>query len=83
MSAHWPLFATDEVCMRYFNRVVFSSFVLLLWAAAYANSSSDPLCKKPITGIAGCCARARIGQAAAAPASVMNSRRLIETPGEV
>jgi uncharacterized protein YchJ len=32
----------------------------------------------PITGIAGCCARAASGQAAAAlPMSVMNSRRFI------
>jgi hypothetical protein len=33
--------------------------------------------RNPITGIAGCCARAASGQAAAAlPSSVMNSRRL-------
>jgi hypothetical protein len=30
----------------------------------------------PITGIVGCCARAASGHAAAAPRSVMNSRRL-------
>ena len=37
--------------------------------------------RKPITGIAGCCARAASGQAAAAPpSSVMNSRRLIRSP---
>jgi hypothetical protein len=35
----------------------------------------------PITGIAGCCARAASGQAAAAlPSSVMNARRLIQSP---
>ncbi len=34
---------------------------------------------KPITGTAGCCARAACGHAAAAPpSSVMNSRRLID-----
>jgi hypothetical protein len=30
---------------------------------------------KPITGIAGCCARAASGQAAAPPRAKMNSRR--------
>jgi hypothetical protein len=29
----------------------------------------------PITGIAGCCARAAIGHAAAPPKTAMNSRR--------
>ena len=36
--------------------------------------------RKPITGIAGCCARAASGHAAAPPRSVMNSRRLIRSP---
>jgi hypothetical protein len=37
----------------------------------------EPL-SNPITGIAGCCARAASGQAAAATlTSVMNSRRLV------
>jgi hypothetical protein len=31
----------------------------------------------PITGIAGCCALAASGHAAALPSSVMNSRRVI------
>jgi hypothetical protein len=35
--------------MRYFTRVVFSSFALLLGAAAYANSSSDPRADSPTT----------------------------------
>src|ERR1035438_16914 len=35
--------------MRYFTRVVFSSFVLLVWGAAYANSSSDPRGYPPTT----------------------------------
>jgi hypothetical protein len=36
----------------------------------------DPALRKPVTGIAGCCARAASGQVAAAPpSSVMNSRR--------
>ena len=40
------------------------------------NASGDWLLRKPITGIAGCCARAASGQAAAAPPrSVMNARR--------
>jgi hypothetical protein len=33
----------------------------------------------PITGIAGCCACAASGHAAAAPSSVMNSRRFIRS----
>ena len=45
------------------------------------DSSSDRPLKNPITGIAGCCARAASGQAAAAPpSSVMNSRRFIRSP---
>jgi hypothetical protein len=39
--------------------------------------SGDVLRRNPITGIAGCCARAASGQAAAPPRSVMNFRRLI------
>ena len=39
------------------------------------------LLRNPITGIAGCCARAASGHAAAAPpSSVMNSRRFIRSP---
>src|SRR6516164_636732 len=39
---------------------------------------SEALRKKPTTGIAGCCARAPIGHAAAVPPSnVMNSRRFM------
>src|SRR5262249_33149002 len=42
-------------------------------------SASEVLRRKPITGIAGCCARAARGHAAAAPPrSVMNARRLME-----
>ena len=42
-----------------------------------AVPSGDALLRNPITGIAGCCACAASGQAAAAPpSSVMNSRRL-------
>jgi hypothetical protein len=37
---------------------------------------ADALCKNPITGIAGCCARAASGHAAAPPSSVTKSRRL-------
>src|SRR5262245_20735573 len=39
--------------------------------------SNEALLRNPITGIAGCCARAASGHAAAPPSSVMNSRRLI------
>jgi hypothetical protein len=39
--------------------------------------SGDVLRRNPITGIAGCCARAASGHAAAPPKSAINSRRLI------
>jgi len=40
--------------------------------------SDDPAFTNPITGIAGCCARATSGHATAVPpSSVMNSRRLV------
>jgi hypothetical protein len=43
--------------------------------------SFDRPLTKPITGIAGCCARAASGHdAAAPPSSAMNSRRLIRSP---
>jgi len=42
--------------------------------------SGDVLRRNPIAGIAGCCARAAIGHAATPPISVMNSRRLIQSP---
>jgi hypothetical protein len=43
--------------------------------------SGEPLLRNPITGIAGCCARAASGKTAdAPPSSVMNSRRLIQSP---
>src|SRR5262245_6280497 len=45
-----------------------------------ANASSDVGWSKPITGIAGCCARAASGHAAAAPPSAtINSRRPMVT----
>jgi type 1 fimbriae regulatory protein FimB/type 1 fimbriae regulatory protein FimE len=44
----------------------------------FAIASDDLLSRNPITGIAGCCARAASGHAAAAPPrSVMNSRRFL------
>src|SRR5262249_36803262 len=43
-------------------------------------SSGDLLLRYPITGIAGCCARAPSGHAAAPPMSVMNARRFIRLP---
>jgi len=46
-----------------------------------AESSAERLLRNPITGIAGCCARAATGDAMAAPPSTaMNSRRLIRSP---
>ena len=42
----------------------------------------DRVLRNPITGIAGCCARAASGHAAAVPISVMNSRRLIAAPAD-
>ena len=45
-------------------------------ATRLARGSNEPPWRNPMTGIAGCCARAAIGHAAAAPlSSVMNSRR--------
>ena len=45
-------------------------------ADALPDPSGDWKLRNPITGIAGCCARAASGHAAAAPpSSVMNSRR--------
>ena len=44
-----------------------------------AHRSGDSPCRNPITGIAGCCARAASGHAAAPPSSVMNSRRLMRS----
>jgi hypothetical protein len=46
-------------------------------AARWARASEEPSWRNPTTGIAGCCARATNGNAAAAPpSSVMNSRLL-------
>jgi len=43
--------------------------------------SGDTPPRNPITGIAGCCARAASGHVTAAPpSSVMNSRRFIRSP---
>src|SRR5262245_28402535 len=54
-------------------------------ATRCAESSGERALMNPITGIAGCCARAASGHAAAAPPmSVMNSRRLMRCPpGEI
>src|SRR6266436_49215 len=46
-------------------------------APAGRAGPADALLRNPITGVAGCCARAASGHAATAPpSSVMNSRRL-------
>jgi hypothetical protein len=42
------------------------------------NASGDWLWRNPTTGIAGCCARAANGHAAAPPSSVTNSRASVE-----
>jgi hypothetical protein len=48
----------------------------------WAVPPGEPLWRNPITGIAGCCARAASGHATAAPLpkSAMNSRRLMGLP---
>jgi hypothetical protein len=47
----------------------------------YADSLAALLLIHPITGVAGCCARAASGHAAAAtPSSVMNSRCFMDAP---
>jgi len=43
--------------------------------------SGDEEWRNPITGIAGCCARAASGHAAAPPSRVMNARRLMSDMG--
>src|SRR5262245_1418805 len=48
-------------------------------ATTLADSPGDRLLRKPTTGIAGCCARAMSGHAAAPPINEMNSRRLLIT----
>ena len=42
-----------------------------------ASSSADTELRNPITGLAGCCARATTDHAAALPSPAMNSRRRI------
>ena len=72
---------------------IFDRHVLALDIAGFAQAlaeraqtvrgtrPADSPLRNPITGIAGCCARAASGHAAAAPPrSVMNSRRLIRSP---
>src|SRR5262249_20461952 len=50
-------------------------------ATSSAEALAEVLLRNPITGIAGCCAHAASGQAAAAPpSSVMNSRRFKPKP---
>jgi hypothetical protein len=49
-------------------------------ATRFAFVPDDPLSRKPITGIADCCARAASGQAMAPPAAAINSRRFMDRP---
>jgi hypothetical protein len=49
-------------------------------ATKCAEPAAAVLRRNPITGIAGCCARAAKGQAAALPSSAMKSRRLTGSP---
>jgi hypothetical protein len=44
----------------------------------YAKPAAGVLLRTPITGIAGCCAFAASGHAAAPPSIVMNVRRFIQ-----
>ena len=44
------------------------------------HCAADTPCRTPITGTAGCCARAASGPASVPPSSVMNSRRFIAPP---
>src|SRR5262249_11993682 len=46
-------------------------------AVIRSNAGSGLSRRNPMTGIAGCCARAASGHAAAPPSNVMNSRRLM------
>ena len=46
-------------------------------AIRFVVTGDDELLRNPITGSAGCCARAARGHVAAPPMSVMNWRRLI------
>jgi hypothetical protein len=46
-------------------------------ATRWAHGAAEALLMKPITGIAGCCALAASGHAAAPPSPAMNSRRLV------
>jgi hypothetical protein len=48
-----------------------------------AYASADALFRNPITGMAGSCARAARGHAAAPPSIVMNSRRLMSGIGNL
>ena len=43
----------------------------------FQTTTADPEARYPMTGIAGCCARATTGHAAALPSPAMNSRRRI------
>src|SRR5262245_43010220 len=48
------------------------------WNAVIRSNAGSGLSRRnPMTGIAGCCARAASGHAAAPPSNVMNSRRLM------
>src|SRR2546422_4154247 len=50
-------------------------------AAAGRAGPADALLRNPITGVAGCCARAASGHAATAPPrGAMNARRLTRSP---
>jgi hypothetical protein len=46
----------------------------------FSTACFDPLLKNPTAGIAGCCAGAESGHAAALPSAAMNSRRRIASP---
>src|SRR5262249_58341266 len=50
--------------------------------AANGIPSDDAPLRKPIMGVADCCARAATGHVAAPPTSVMNSRRSLEVDNQ-
>jgi hypothetical protein len=58
------LLATERACRPVVDTVVI-----------HTGHSRDAIARNPIIGIAGCCARAPSGDAAAPPRSAMNSRR--------
>ena len=71
--------ATSRIC-PFYPRL--RNFIFAQPPGHNVSGLGRPLLRKPIPGIAGCCARALSGHAAAAPpSSVMNSRRPMSSTG--